>query len=102
VGRDDFTAVVALSDVIAIGVYESALRHGFSIPGKYSVIGYDNILATKYLNPALTTVQQPTEQTGVLSINLLLDQIEKNQDNHRQIILNPSLIVRASVKYLTL
>ncbi|MEI6385737.1 MAG: LacI family DNA-binding transcriptional regulator [Spirochaetota bacterium] len=100
VGRDDFTAIVALSDVIAIGVYESALQHGFSIPGKYSVIGYDNILATKYLDPALTTIQQPKEQTGLFSINLLLDQIEKNQDDHRQIILSPELIVRASVKNL--
>ncbi|MCE5256320.1 MAG: LacI family transcriptional regulator [Spirochaetaceae bacterium] len=100
VGRDDFTAILALSDVIAIGVYESALQHGFSIPGKYSVIGYDNILATKYLNPPLTTVQQPKEQTGHYAINLLLDQVEKDLDEHRQIILNPELIVRASAKSL--
>lgn len=101
VGRDDFSAILSLSDVIAIGVYESALQHGFSIPGKYSVIGYDNILATKYLNPSLTTVQQPKEETGLISINLLLDLIEKNQNEHRQIILKPELIIRSSVKNLT-
>jgi len=100
VGRDDFTAILALSDVIAIGVYESALQHGFSIPGKYSVVGYDNILYTKYLNPALTTLHQPKEQTGLFSINLLLEQIEKNQNEHLQIILSPELIVRNSVKTL--
>jgi LacI family transcriptional regulator len=101
IGRDDFTAILAFSDVIAIGVYEAALQHGFSIPGKYSVVGYDNILSTKYLNPALTTLHQPKEQTGVYSINILLDQIEKNRDEHRQIILSPVLIVRSSVKNLS-
>jgi len=66
-----------LSDVIAIGVYEAALTQGFSIPGTYSVVGYDNILATKYLCPPLTTVNQPKEQTGLYAINMLLDCIRK-------------------------
>jgi DNA-binding LacI/PurR family transcriptional regulator len=96
--EDDFTAILSLSDVIAIGVYESALRHGFKIPAKYSVIGYDNILATKYLDPPLTTVQQPKVQTGLDSINLLLDQIENGCNEHRQIVLNPELIIRSSVR----
>lgn len=94
----DFTAILSLSDVIAIGVYESAIRLGFSIPETYSLVGYDNILATKYLNPPLTTVQQPKEQTGLFAINLLLDQIENDNNEHRQIILDPELIVRTSVK----
>ncbi len=102
IGPDDFTAVLALSDVIAIGVYESALRHGFNIPGKYSVVGYDNILCTKYLNPSLTTVHQPKEQTGLISVNLLLDQIEKNLNEPSQVILNPELIIRDSVRSLLL
>ncbi len=101
IGRDDFSAILSLSDVIAIGVYESALQHGFSIPGKYSVVGYDNILATKYLNPPLTTVQQPKEQTGFLSVTMLLDQIENSHNEHRQIILSPELIVRSSVKNIS-
>jgi LacI family transcriptional regulator len=97
IGKADFTAIVCLSDVIAIGVYESALQMGFNIPGTYSLVGYDNILATKYLNPPLTTVHQPKEQTGLYAINLLLDEIENGHNEHRQIILNPVLISRSSV-----
>jgi DNA-binding LacI/PurR family transcriptional regulator len=100
-GSKDFTAILTLSDVIAIGVYESATRYGFEIPATYSLVGYDNILATKYLNPPLTTVQQPKEQTGLVSINLLLDQIENGLPEHNQIILDPELIIRASVKNIT-
>ena len=64
------------------------------------MVGYDNILYSKYLNPALTTIHQPKEQTGILSINLLLDQIEKNLNEHRQVILRPELIIRSSVRIL--
>jgi len=96
----DFTAIATLSDVIAIGVYEAALREGFSIPQSYSVIGYDNILATKYLNPSLTTINQPKEQTGLLAVNLLLDCIENPDKETIQIILNPELILRSSVAAL--
>ena len=97
---EDFTAIITLSDVIAIGVYEAALREGFSIPETYSVIGYDNILATKYLNPSLTTINQPKEQTGLLAVNLLLDCIEKPNHETIQIILNPELLLRKSVKQI--
>jgi LacI family transcriptional regulator len=98
IARNEFSAIICLSDVIAIGVYESALQLGFEIPDTYSLIGYDNILATKYLNPPLTTVHQPKEQTGLNAINLLLDQIENGRNEHQQIILNPILIDRGSVK----
>ena len=97
---DEFTAIVTLSDVIAIGVYEAALTHHFSIPGTYSVVGYDNILATKYLSPPLTTVNQPKEQTGLYAINMLLDSIEKPESEMVQIILTPELKVRSSVRPL--
>ncbi|TVQ38029.1 MAG: LacI family transcriptional regulator [Spirochaetaceae bacterium] len=97
-GPEDFTAMLALSDVIAMGVYESAMRHGFSIPGTYSVVGYDNILATRYLKPALTTIHQPKEQTGRISISLLMEQIETNANTPIQVVLDPQLIERDSVQ----
>ena len=100
INPEDFTAIMTLSDVIAIGVYEAALREGFSIPGTYSVVGYDNILATKYLNPSLTTINQPKEQTGLLAVNLLLDCLEKPEHETIQIILNPELLIRESVTSL--
>ncbi len=97
VGPGDFTAIATLSDVIAIGIYEAALSLHFSIPETYSVVGYDNILATKYLNPPLTTINQPKQQTGLYAANILLDCIEQRASEKVQIILNPELLVRSSV-----
>lgn len=98
---DDFTAIVTLSDVTAIGIYDTAMTHGFTIPGTYSVVGYDNIFSTKYLNPPLTTIHQPKEQTGVLAATLLLESIENQACNMTQIILNPELKSRASVRIIS-
>lgn len=46
------TVVFACSDSIAIGVYQTAWRHGLRIPQDMSVIGYDNIALAEFLSPA--------------------------------------------------
>ena len=98
--KNDFTAIMTLSDVIAIGIYEASQQLQFTIPDDYSVIGYDNILATKYLAPPLTTIHQTKKRTGLYSINLLLEQIHNDAKELKKIILSPELIVRGSVKKL--
>ena len=56
------TAVVAASDVQALGVLEAARLAGFSVPHDVSVIGYDDIDLATY--SGLTTVRQPLEASG--------------------------------------
>ncbi len=56
------TAVVAASDVQALGVLEAARLAGFSVPRDVSVIGYDDIDLAAY--SGLTTVRQPLEASG--------------------------------------
>jgi len=95
--KNNFTAIVCLSDIIAIGVYEAAKKIKFNIPGDYSVIGYDNIISTAYLSPPLTTIHQPKIRTGVYSAEILIKQIEDNAE-FEKIILKPRLVIRDSVK----
>lgn len=92
------TGIVTLSDLLAIGVYEAAKDLGLKIPNDISVIGYDNIFATKYICPPLTTVHQPKKRTGIYSINILLDQINSNSEDYKKIIIDPILVKRESVK----
>jgi len=94
----DFSAVLSLSDMLAIGVYEASKELGFKIPDDLSVIGYDNIFMTGYLSPPLTTIHAPKIRTGRLSINILLDQIENRSSEFQKIILDIRLIERESVK----
>lgn len=94
----NFTSVVCLSDMLAIGVYEASREIGFKIPRDLSVVGYDNIFMTAYLAPPLTTIHAPKIRIGELSIKILLDQIEENDIEYHKIILDIRLVERESVK----
>lgn len=94
----NFTAVVTLGDLIAIGIYKASKEIGFKIPDDYSVVGYDNIITTEYLSPPLTTINQPKIYIGENSINTLLDQINNKDNIPKKIVIEPQLIERESVK----
>jgi DNA-binding LacI/PurR family transcriptional regulator len=64
------TAVLAGSDLQALGVLEAAEAAGVPVPGRLSVIGFDNIEVARYAG--LTTVAQPLEESGVRGAKLLL------------------------------
>ncbi|MDD5659124.1 MAG: substrate-binding domain-containing protein, partial [Actinomycetota bacterium] len=93
-----FSAVLSLSDMLAIGVYEASKEIGFKIPDDLSIVGYDNISMSPYLSPPLTTIHAPKIRIGKLSIKILLDQIENKDKEFHKIILDTRLIERDSVK----
>ena len=93
-----FTAIMTLSDLLAIGVYEAAKQLHFRIPEDISIIGYDNIFVTKYISPPLTTIHQPKAKTGEYSIDILLEQINDNSKECKKITIDPILVERESVK----
>lgn len=93
-----FSAVLSLSDMLAIGVYGASKEIGFKIPDDLSIVGYDNISMSPYLSPPLTTIHAPKIRIGKLSIKILLDQIENKDKEFHKIILDTRLIERDSVK----
>lgn len=94
----DFTGIVTISDLLAIGIYKVANELGFSIPGNYSIVGYDNIEVTSALTPPLTTIHQPRKRIGRESILLLLSNIEHEERVVKNIPFEPHLVVRGSVR----
>ncbi|MBC7333092.1 MAG: LacI family DNA-binding transcriptional regulator [Actinobacteria bacterium] len=101
VGNINFTSILCLSDLLAIGIYKASHELGFSIPNNYSVIGYDNIFATEYLSPPLTTVHAPKIRVGKYSVDILLEQIEGKDTEFKKIDLEPRLVERGSVKKIS-
>lgn len=69
------TAVVAMSDIIAIGVYEYCAQHNINIAKDLSVAGFDDLHEAKLLSPPLTTVFQPSVQKGTIAAEMLIRQI---------------------------
>ena len=74
-GRD-FTAVFAMSDVMAIGAIRALRDAGKRVPEDVSVVGFDGLPIGEYTIPKLTTVSQPVQELAERSIRLLQENIE--------------------------
>jgi DNA-binding LacI/PurR family transcriptional regulator len=93
------TAILAMSDVLAIGALQAADELGVSVPGELSLVGFDDSPAAALATPPLTTVAQPHEEKGRLATERLLDAIEHGTDprsRDSRVILPTELVVRES------
>jgi alanine racemase len=73
------SALVCMSDVLALGVYRECRHAGYRIPDRISVVGFDDIVEAELLNPPLTTVHQPAEEKGRVAGSLLVNMIAGKQ-----------------------
>jgi LacI family transcriptional regulator len=88
------TAIIAASDVQAMGVYEAARRHELRIPEDLSVIGFDDIPSAAWMAPPLTTVRQPLAEMAALAVRMLVTGNSADYNNRAE--LSTNLVVRGS------
>jgi len=94
-GKRRPTAVLAMSDMAAIGLMSAAQAAGMRIPDDLSVVGFDDIPAAAWTNPPLTTVRQPIVEKGRLAARLLIQRMKgKAVDSPAPLL--TSLVVRSS------
>jgi DNA-binding LacI/PurR family transcriptional regulator len=74
-GKRRPTAVLAMSDMTAIGVMSAAQAAGVRVPGDLSVVGFDDLPMSAWTNPALTTVRQPIIEKGRIAARLLIQRM---------------------------
>lgn len=97
----DFTALFAISDVLAIGACKALEKAGKSVPGDVSVMGYDNMELSEYYIPALTTISQPIGSIARKTAQMLFDIIESGDfESHQQVLFSCSLVERESCRPL--
>lgn len=93
------TAILAMSDALALGALDACLRHGLRVPEDVSIIGYDDIPVAATASPPLTTVRQPVHEKAVAAMRLLLREITREPGApilHEHDHLATELVVRAS------
>jgi DNA-binding LacI/PurR family transcriptional regulator len=97
---EDFTAIFAVCDTMAIGACKAIFDAGKSVPEDYSVAGFDGLDIAKYYNPSLTTIRQPVEEIAKETIKILFDEI--NKKHHPRFITFPGeLIVGQSTRKIS-
>ncbi|HEY4866235.1 MAG TPA: LacI family DNA-binding transcriptional regulator [Candidatus Dormibacteraeota bacterium] len=87
------TAILAMSDELALGVLRAAAQRGIEVPADLSVVGFDDTPAAAAADPPLTTISQPHELKGATAGRLLLD---PPASGPQRVVLPTALVVRAS------
>ena len=90
-------AILALSDVVALGALSAVHRAGRRIPDDIAVLGYDDLPFAPFLEPALTTVRLPYASMGEDAIVWLAEAVRGRADGVLHRVYQPELVVRRSV-----
>jgi LacI family transcriptional regulator len=94
------TAVLCLSDVLAMSVLFELRRHGISVPASLSVMGVDDLPASAHIVPRLTSVQLPVSRMGHETASAVASWIEK-QIVPQSLLLPSRLIIRESTQMVS-
>src|SRR5436190_2470106 len=95
------TAILAMSDVFALGALQAAAELGIAVPAGLSVVGFDDSPTAAGAIPALTSVAQPHEQKGRLAAEWLVHAIQRGaptRDPQQRKILPTKLVVGRAVR----
>lgn len=90
------TVVLAMSDIIALGVLRTARARGLQVPLDVSIIGFDDIPEAEWATPPLTTVRQTITEKGEEAARLLVGVLRGERSNTSR-VLPVELVIRSSV-----
>ena len=88
------TAIFAANDQTAMGVYQAAQEMELHIPEDLSVVGFDNIMESKYMG--LTTVDQFISEMGFVATKMLIQLIQGDPLDSQTYKMQTQLVVRSS------
>ncbi|NGO78886.1 LacI family transcriptional regulator [Streptomyces sp. YC504] len=90
------TAVFCANDLLALGVLQTMYAAGVRVPEEMAIVGYDDIEFAAAAVVPLTSVRQPAVTMGAMAAELLLEETESDEHEHRRVVLQPELVVRGS------
>src|SRR5699024_181632 len=95
--EDDLpTAFFCANDSIAIGALRALRDHGISVPGRVSIIGFNDSSVAKYVSPSLSTVRVYTEMMGETAVSLMEERIFQQRTVAKKVTLATELVIRES------
>jgi LacI family transcriptional regulator len=95
-GHPDVDAVVVGNDAMALGTLRTLTQAGRQVGHDVALAGFDDITASRYSDPPLTTVYNPLYEMGAAAARLLLDATKGNELPDEPVLLPTRLVVRRS------
>ncbi|MDD9269380.1 LacI family DNA-binding transcriptional regulator [Paenibacillus sp. GCM10023248] len=93
----DADAIFSTNNMMTLEILEGLKELGIEVPGRIALIGYDETVWAKHLNPPLTTIEQPAYEMGRIAAKNLIQRIgSKTVRKPKHVVLKPNLIARSS------
>jgi LacI family transcriptional regulator len=93
--------VFCANDLLALGVLQALFAAGVHVPQDIALVGYDDIDFAAAAAIPLTSVRRPAFTLGRRAAEMLIEETGPGRADHlhRQVILQPELVVRQSSLY---
>ena len=95
-----FTAIFASNDKIAFGAVKAIREEGLKVPEDISVIGFDDIEASKYFNPPLTSIKMELVEMADIATKSIITSIENDVKFSANYVIPVTLVERKSCEIL--
>jgi LacI family transcriptional regulator len=88
--------VFSANDQLAVGALMAIKEHGLKVPGDIALIGFSNEALCTVVEPNITSIDQHPFTMGQKAVELLIKQIENPELPNETIMVDTTLIERAS------
>lgn len=92
--RDAYTAIVAASDLMAVGLLAAAREVGIAVPQQLAVAGCENILMSSQTTPDVTVIDYPRADVAAAAVSMMVQHIEA--DTSPAVTIDAGLLIRSS------
>ncbi|SDP51630.1 transcriptional regulator, LacI family [Pedococcus dokdonensis] len=89
-------AVVCANDELALAVMKRLREGGTRVPDDVAVVGWDDVMTARYVEPALTTVRQPVRELGALAAERLHRRVTGIAVEDGPQVIPTQLVIRSS------
>ena len=91
---DECDGIFVFNDIAAATVIKFLRRSGIRIPQEVQIIGFDNSFICELLHPSLTTINQPIQELGKSTIELLIKLINGEDIAIKEYLMETKLVKR--------
>lgn len=89
-------ALVCGNDELALAIMARLMDAGVDVPGEVAVVGWDDVMTSRYVRPGLTTVRQPVQELGALAAERLHELVTGATPRPERVLLPTEVIIRSS------
>ena len=95
-GEIEADALVCANDELSLGIMSRLQDAGRDVPGDVAVVGWDDVMASRYVRPGMTTVSQPVRELGALAADRLHHRVQGGEPHAERQVLATRVIIRGS------